>query len=270
MDSKREGRTQQEQHSEYRPEVESALERNENNLGKVWAFRKEGLERKEIAARIGQQAYNYWACLDAILDGVVPTGPSLAAQAASALRGFARKTPLSDSTRKILYDRAEACESSSYDPESVDAEDRALRQRTATAEKEDTTGIYVYSLPHYRRRPVLPATREDDDSVTKDRTYYKVGKSDDSVIRRFRQQSTQTVLPEPAVLLRVYETQKESAGAVEAKFHDHLEAAGHVRRQRPKGTGKEWFLTNLTFLDSIAGLLGLPVRKVDEEDEGRS
>ncbi|MYF97235.1 MAG: GIY-YIG nuclease family protein [Holophagales bacterium] len=269
MDS-REERPQRDRDSEYRSEVEAALDRNDRNLGKVWALRKEGLERKEIAARIGQQAYNYWACLDAILDGAVPSGPSLAAQAASALRGFARKNRLSDRTREILYARAEVCENSSYDPERIDAEDRVLRERTASAEKEDATGIYVYSLPHYRRRPVLSATGQDDDSVTKDRTYYKVGKSDDSVIRRFRQQSTQTVLPEPAVLFRVYETSKDSARSVEAKFHDHLEAAGHVRQQRPKGTGREWFLTNLTFLDSIANLLDLPVRRVDEEDNGAS
>ena len=266
MDGKARPHSLQDKDSGYRSEVEAALDRNDKNLGKVWAFRKEGLERKEIAARIGQQAYNYWACLDGILDGAVPSGPSLAAQAASALRGFARKNRLSDSTREILYDRAEACENRSYDPERVDAEDRALQQRTATAEKQRATGIYVYSLPHYRRRPVLPATGEDDDSVTRDRTYYKVGKSDDDVIRRFRQQSTQTVLPEPAALFRVYETSKEGAGVVEGKFHDHLEAAGHVRQRRPKGTGKEWFLTNLTFLDSIARLLDLPVRKVDEED----
>ncbi|MYA09946.1 MAG: GIY-YIG nuclease family protein [Gemmatimonadetes bacterium] len=266
MDSKANPPELQDEVLGYRSEVEGALDRNDKNLGKVWAFRKEGLERKEIAARIGGQAYNYWACLDAILDGTVPSSPSLAAQAASALRGFARKNPLSESTREVLYGRAEVCENSSYDPERVDAEDRALQRRTATAEKQDTTGIYVYSLPHYRRRPVLPATGEDDDSVTRDRTYYKVGKSDDDVIRRFRQQKTQTVLPEPAVLFRVYETSKKSAGAVEGKFHDHLEAAGHVRQRRPKGTGKEWFLTNLTFLDSIASLLDLPVRKVDEED----
>jgi len=266
MDSRATPSPEQDQDSGYRSEVEAALDRNDKNLGKVWSFRKEGLEKKEIAARIGQQAYNYWAFLDAILYGAVPSSPSLAAQAASALRGLARKNPFSESTRQVLYDRAEVCESSSYDPERVDAEDRALQQRTATAEKQRATGIYVYSLPHYRRRPVLPATGEDDDSVTRDRTYYKVGKSDDDVIRRFREQSTQTVLPEPAVLFRVYETKEKTAGAVESKFHDHLEAAGHVRQRRPKGTGKEWFLTNLTFLDSIARLLDLPVRKVDEED----
>ncbi len=103
--------------------------------------------------------------------------------------------------------------------------------------------------------------------MTNDRTYYKVGKSDDDVIRRFRQQSTQTALPEPAVLFRVYETAKDSAREVERSFHEHLEAAGHIQQRRPKGTGKEWFLTNLTFLEAIARLLDLPIRKVDEEEE---
>lgn len=265
MDSKAESSSQQGGDAVYRSEVEDALDRHEGNLGAVWAYRKGGLERKEAAAEIGQQAYNYWTFLDAILDGTIPSSPSLAAQAASALRGLARKNLLSESTREILYDRATNCDRS-CDPESVDAANRALQQRTATAEQQDVSGIYVYSLPHYHHHVVLSATGDDDDSVTKDRTYYKVGRSDDDVIRRFRQQSTQTVLPEPAVLFRIYETAKESARATERKFHSHLEAAGHVRQRRPKGTGREWFLTNLTFLDSIAALLDLPVRRVDEED----
>jgi hypothetical protein len=47
-----------------------------------------------------------------------------------------------------------------------------------------------------------------------------------------------------------------------APFHDRLTRAGHLR---PDTTcaGKEWFLTNVDFLDGIAGELGLNVKIVN-------
>ena len=43
-----------------------------------------------------------------------------------------------------------------------------------------------------------------------------------------------------------------------------LDAADH-NPNREKGAGKEWFLTNLKFLDAIAVTLGLQIRRYNED-----
>ncbi len=91
MESNEQVNTPVDRESTYVSEVTEALDQNANNLGKLWALRKDSLQRKEIATTMRQQAHNYWAVIDARLFGTVPSGPSLAAQAASALRNFARK-----------------------------------------------------------------------------------------------------------------------------------------------------------------------------------
>jgi hypothetical protein len=114
------------------------------------------------------------------------------------------------------------------------------------------TGIYVYALPHYLRHPY------DEES---NRTLLKVGRSDRSVMRRFREQTRTTALPEEPVLLRIYPSSPEEAVKAERHFHELLEAADHARSRARTG-GTEWFLTSLRFLDALADLMGLEARRV--------
>jgi hypothetical protein len=122
-------------------------------------------------------------------------------------------------------------------------EDQEAKEATEVAEAEAVPGIYVYTLPHYWRYPY------DEDSG---RTLLKVGRSDRSVIQRFRDQTRTTALPEDPVLLRIYVTVGEEAVRWERQFHDLLTAADHDRSTARTG-GTEWFLTSLKFLDALAG-----------------
>jgi hypothetical protein len=107
------------------------------------------------------------------------------------------------------------------------------------------SGVYVFTLPHYLRYPVDTETGN---------TYLKVGHSQSGVVNRFIEQTRTTALPEDPILLRVYPT--ENAEEMETEFHRLLVAGGHLRTTGASA-GREWFLTNLDYLDEIAGRLGL-------------
>jgi hypothetical protein len=126
------------------------------------------------------------------------------------------------------------------------AVDKEARLATTEAEAAASAGIYVYTLPHYWHYPF---------DLETGRTLLKVGRSDRDAIRRFREQTRTTALPEDPILLRVYLTDVDSA-PVERQFHELLEAAGHDRSTARTG-GREWFLTSLRFLDQIAIALKL-------------
>jgi hypothetical protein len=68
-------------------------------------------------------------------------------------------------------------------------------------------------------------------------------------------------MPEPLALIRAYATGTRNLAEVEHTFHDLLESAGHFNPRRTgkssREVGKEWFLTNEDFLDSIAKALNL-------------
>jgi len=84
-----------------------------------------------------------------------------------------------------------------------------------------------------------------------------------SVLRRFREQTRTTALPEDPVLLRIYVCDENASTEVEGTFHRLLEAADHDRSKARTG-GTEWFLSSVKFLDEIAATLKLEVREVAE------
>jgi len=130
-------------------------------------------------------------------------------------------------------------------------ETQALRQ-TEAAEQANTTGVYVYALPHYLRYPYDP---QDG------RTLLKVGCSENSTVKRFLEQTRTTALPEEPVLLRIYAA--SDARAAEKKFHAVLAAFDHSKEvERTAGT--EWFLTTVGHLDTLATAFGLPVDVVSD------
>lgn len=125
-------------------------------------------------------------------------------------------------------------------------EDRTVREREQDIEALDVPGTYLYTLPHYYRNPLQHA----DGEINAARTLMKVGMSENYVIKRFRTQQRDTVLPEDPWLLRIYKCSADIR-ETEGSFHDFLRNADH-RQQGGRSVGKEWFLTSLRFLDRIA------------------
>jgi len=159
---------------------------------------------------------------------------------------------MSTATRTVLSERLDALEHDASDPVARASEEQEALTATATAEEHAVPGVYVYSLPHYLRYPYDASGR----------TLLKVGRADQSVIRRFREQVRTTALPEDPVLLRIYVVpEPNECLRVERQFHRLLEAADHDRSTARTG-GTEWFLSSVRFLDEIADTLGLDRRVV--------
>ena len=253
----------------YREEVRRGFERDESEgvrIGQVWKLDNDGKDAKEIAKvlRVNTHTfvYKYKTRISAIEEGELPSAPSPAIECGRALRSFSRRHRdiLSNETRLRIAELAEDCDRIAEDPRGRATEERQLRVQTASAEKREIAGIYVYSMQHYLNYPVEPS---DENPETDDRTFLKVGRSKD-VRKRVNQQSYQsyTPLPEPLVLLRIYapnsEKVEEVLKDVERKMHSHLISADHPRN-RQKRSGTEWFLTHLKFLDDTARLLDLRI-----------
>lgn len=247
-------------------DVVAALEVDDTILGYVYRSTRDGKSEAQMAEEQGTQytnwVWNYRRQLKSLLDGVLPTAPSVARQSAGMLRNFSRRHSerLSPEVIHLLDQRAKVCLASSENSELQEVEDEQLDQQGRNAEKAGVVGIYVYTLPHYYKFPMQPS----DLDRRHDRTLMKIGKSDSDVIRRFREQVRTTALPEDPRLLRIY-TGVEDKGDVEGRFHRLLSAADH-RRNRGRAAGSEWFLTSLTFLDALAIDMGLNVHfALDEQ-----
>ena len=258
----------------YQEEVKGALNNDEQLLGKVWKPYQEGKEPVEIAvelepetsAKSAAYVYSYIRNIKAITEGYFPPAPKSARDCGKALRGFEKRhrKSFSEATRLKLQEKAEECDRIANDPIKRKEEDQKLERETSAALEKAGPGIYVYTLPHYLRYPVEISDKDE----TSDRTYLKVGMSEKDFSQRLRQQGRNTEIPEPPVLLRAYVGSDDmDIEGVEDKFHDHLKAADHVK-QSEKGAGKEWFLTHLKFLDSIAELLDLKIHHRHEDGSG--
>jgi hypothetical protein len=241
-----------------RAEIVDVLDAEEGGLGDVWRRTQAGQSPEEIRVARGNErpnfVWNYLRTARAIVDGDLPTAPTVALGAARTLRRILKENEFSSATRAVLEHRLTVLEQRAGDPGALAAEEKKAKIATATAEEHAVPGIYVYSLPHYVRHPY------DEESG---RTLMKVGRADRSVIRRFREQTRTTALPEDPVLLRVYVTGEADSIDKERIFHRLLEAADHDRSTARTG-GTEWFLTSTRFLDEIAGVLGLELRPVAE------
>lgn len=241
---------------EIRDEIIAAIEADTSALGDVWRRTQAGQTPDEIrVARGAERATFVWSYLrDArtIVDGDLPTAPTVARGSARALRMLLRQHSFTPATQAVLEERLAELEARAANPVARAVEDKKAIDATVEAEEHAVPGIYVYSLPHYLRYPY------DEDSG---RTLLKVGRADRSVIRRFREQTRTTALPEDPVLLRVYVTAEAESTEKERTFHRLLEAADHDRSTARTG-GTEWFLTSLRFLDEIGAVLKLEVREV--------
>ena len=236
-------------------EIEAALDADDTLLGDIWRRTREGQSDDEIQTSRGAShpnfIWNYRRSARAFL-GDLPAAPSVALVAVRSLRSFLKRTAFSPEARAVLEERVASMEKTASAQEAIQVEDRQAREATATAEERGIPGIYVYSLPHYIRYPY------DDASG---RTLLKVGRADRNVVRRFREQTRTTALPEDPVLLRVYACEAADSNAKERLFHRLLEAADHDRSTARTG-GTEWFLTSVRFLDEVASVLGLRIQDV--------
>jgi hypothetical protein len=243
---------------EARAEIEAFLDADRSALGDVWRRTRAGESPEEIQAARGTQrtsfVWSYRRMCTALVEGNLPTAPTVAIQVARKFRSILNDGALSEPTQRYLRQNLVILEQRAESEVLREVEDTVALEATEEAEAEAVPGVYVYALPHYLRYPY---------DAESNRTLLKVGRSDRSVIRRFREQIRTTALPEEPVLLRIYVTLGEDASHRERQFHDLLEAADHDRSRARTG-GTEWFLTSLKFLDVVADTLGLEARRVND------
>lgn len=243
-----------------RNELRAFLMADESRLGQVYRCLEEGLDAEAIAEKCGvgypSFVWNYRRLIRALVDGDLPSAPTIALTAARKFRSILKDASLSGATRAYLGANLEELERRANDADRREEEVQRAQVQTQQAEARNEMGIYVYALPHYLRYPFEPDSG---------RTLLKVGRSDSDVIVRFRNQTRTTALPEEPILLRIYRTPGAATAPTENKFHRLLEAADHSRSV-VRSAGREWFLTSTRFLEEIASVLGLPVDIVNDNE----
>jgi len=247
---------------ELREEIAAALHNNEGRLGKVFALLEVGkttnreLVEGGAAANQGAAA-NLRVTVKAVLNGVLPKGPSVAAQSRRSIGGLLRDNPgLSSAAREHLEQLCDQLEVITTDSKAIEEEDKDLERASKELEKslEALPGVYVYTLPSFYR-----AVQKTDP----ERFWFKVGKTDRVAGVRIGEQMRATGLPEDPWIARVYRHSSSTPKELETELHRLLEAAGHSRAAG-KHSGRDWYATNLEFLDAIATALGCETSANDE------
>lgn len=242
-------------------ELAGALRNNEGQLGKVFSLLEDGkITNRELveggAAANQGAAANLRVTVRAVLDGVLPKGPSVAAQSRRAIGGMLRDNPnLSVAGHEYLERLRAELEAIATDRKAIEEEDKDLERASKELEQslEKLPGVYVYTLPSFHR------TVQKTDP---ERFWFKVGKTDRVAGVRVGEQMRATGLPEDPWIARVYRHVTKSPKDVETEIHRLLAAAGHSRASS-KHSGRDWYATNLEFLDAIAATLGCDVATSD-------
>lgn len=229
------------------------LESDESLFGIIYRKKRDGVSNEEIQKAQGAAypnfIWNYQRYIKALLEGDIPNGVSLMNEVAVFYRRLLKQENFSDETKAYLVAGLQEIDARKSDSKLQFKTQNQVTKASTELEKQSKPGVYVYSLMHYLTYPY------DPDSG---RTLMKVGMSDRDVIKRFREQTRTTALPEEPILLRVYESldDKKTLKEIENIFHNLLEAADHDRSSARMG-GTEWFLTSLKFLDKVAETLVL-------------
>lgn len=251
--------------NEVQSEVRDALRCNERQLGEAFRLREQGvftnreLVERGVSANEGA-AGNLRAAIRTILDDYVPNAPSIALQTGRTIGGLLRDNPdVSAQAKSYLLDLRERLDGIGRNDEAVQLEDAQISSSAGQLERsiESQPGVYVYTLPTYYRTPK---------KADPDRFLYKIGKTDRFVGGRVREQQRMTGLPEDPWTLRVYRSVDHSPAEMERVFHDLLDAAGHSRASG-QYAGREWFATNLEFLDAIARAMGFEIHEARVPEE---
>ena len=242
---------------ELHQELTQALRSNDGQLGKVFALLESGsVTNRELvdgfAAANQGAAANLRVTVKAVLDGVFPSGPSVAAQSRRSIGGLIRDNPgLSEAARSHLEDLRTKLESIATDSAAIELEDQDLEVRSKDLELslESMAGVYVFTLPSFYR-----AVQKTDP----ERFWFKIGKTERNTGKRVREIMRSTGLPEDPLILRVYTHPIRTPKEIETEFHKLLISAGHYRAIGDQ-TGRDWFATNLDFLNAIASSLGCEI-----------
>jgi hypothetical protein len=239
-------------------ELSAHLAEDQSRVGEVYRSLARNLTADEIASELGVATsnfvWNYTQTIRAVLEGALPTGPTVALGVARKFRSLLRAGGLSDAARRYLETNLIELERRANDQTARVVEVEEAQRQTEQAEARNDVGIYAYALPHYLRYPFDSATG---------RTLMKVGRSDSDIIQRFRNQTRTTALPEEPILLRIYPTKDRPTAEVETDFHRLMEAADH-HRSVARSAGREWFVTSTRFLDQVARVMRLDVIVVNE------
>jgi len=245
-----------------RSEILKHLEtRDETRLWSVYERLQRGLSADEIASELEVSTSNFvWNAsrmINALIEGRLPSAPSVALQSERAYRRLLREGSWTDEARRYLQHNLTELENLGSNAAARQVEDEQAHIKTELAESKNLHGIYVYALPHYLRYPF---------DASSGRTLMKVGHSESDPIKRFRNQVRTTALPEEPVLLRIYRVPEQQASAdIEGRFHRLLEAADHSRNTA-RTAGREWFVTSTRFLDEVAKTFNLEVEVVNPTD----
>lgn len=248
-----------------RAELEEAFLNSTGQLGKIFVLLAEGKKTNRELSEAGGAANpgaaaNLRVTVQAVLDGVLPRAPSVAVQSRGSIRGLMRDNPqLSDAACDYLEGLRDKLEAIATDADAIEREDADLERATIklvqrTAQR---SGVYVYTLPSFLR-----AVQKSDP----DRFWFKVGKTDRVAGVRVGEQGRATGLPEDPLIARVYWHDERTPKELETTFHRLLAAAGHGRSSG-RHAGRDWFTTNLEFLDSIANALGCSTEQSDESSD---
>lgn len=246
--------------ADVRVELIAFLEQDASRLGEVYRCLQRGLTADEIASELEVSTsgfvWMYERRIRSLLDGDLPTAPTVAQVVARKFRSMLKTGGWSEACRTYLEHNLVELERRASDESARSVEVQQAKAQTEEAEARNEVGIYVYALPHYLLHPYEPDSG---------RTLMKVGRSDSDIIRRFREQTRTTALPEEPVLLRIYRTEPGAAAPAETIFHRLLEAADH-HRSVARTACREWFVTSTRFLDEVARALSLmPVVVNDAE-----
>ena len=207
--------------------------------------------------------------LDAVRFGIFPQGSSMARQIAARMKSTMRNHEFSPSAREVLEKNIAELEGIASDVDAFEAEqDKAEMAEHSLEERlSDRIGVYVFTYPHYLRHPTHPS-RESEKMP--DRTLLKVGFADHGILDRVNQETSGAGVPEHRRVLRAYLTtpgESQSSRNIERRFHELLDSAGHAGPKRGSTEyqrgGKEWFYSNVDFLDRIAQLLDLEIVEID-------
>ena len=239
-----------------REELTEALRSNDGQLGKVFALLESGsVTNRELvdglAAASQGAAANLRVTVKTVLEGVFPSGPTVAAQSRRSIGGLIRDNRgLSEAARSHLEGLRTKLEAIATDSAAIELEDRGLAVLSKDLELslEKMAGVYVFTLPSFYR-----AVQKTDP----ERFWFKIGKTDRNAGKRVRE-IMKTGLPEDPKILRVYSHPARTPKEIETEFHKLLISAGHYRAVGDQ-TGRDWFATNLDFLDAIASSLGCEI-----------
>lgn len=243
-----------------RSELHAALMADESRVGDVYRCRQEGLNSGQIQETLGLATHatvgHALRSIRAICEGWNPPGIGPANRAKSDLGRLLRDSNFSGPVREVLKKRYEELEENVQrisDRVIVDADTESSLGKSSEVDS-DVPGVYVWTIPTYLET-------EDE----RGQIWFRVGCSE-NVMERMRQHRSNVKLPEPLLLARVYSHPQKSPKELEDMFHQICQSAVHTRAL-VNNREREWFRTNLDFLDRYAIDIGCVQhqRFVDED-----